>query len=385
MCMSGRTMPVSRPLPDGQESRRYVVRRDEEPGPTAARAARAQELEAGPAEDRHVDLHQLRHVHPALPAAVRCDLQPRHGRDHHPRAVLRAARSASTRARSTASCPIPTGRRLPTSGGPPKQRTTRMSDVSRSWPPAPNPGRRRAGGPDGGAGAARLHRVPALDAGRGRGLRRRPASPSSCPALPGHGTTVEDMLDHQLGRLVRRRRRGHLPGPRRARPTRSSSPACRWAARSRRWLAARPSRDRRHRVHQRRGRRPAPEMLELVGRHDRGAGETSCPASARTSPSPTSSRSAYDLTPLAAVWSLIGPRPTSFSRSSATSRMPGADHDQRRRPRRRPRPTATTSRRRSVVRSSASCLERSYHVATLDHDKDRINEAEAVAFARRVC
>ncbi len=46
------------------------------------------EVEEPAAADRHVDLHQLRHVHPPLPTAVRGDLQPRDGRDHHPGAVL---------------------------------------------------------------------------------------------------------------------------------------------------------------------------------------------------------------------------------------------------------------------------------------------------------
>ena len=42
------------------------------------------------------------------------------------------------------------------------------------------------------------------------------------PRLPGHGTTIEDMLDHRLGRLDRRGRVG-LPAPRRRGRARSSS------------------------------------------------------------------------------------------------------------------------------------------------------------------
>ena len=58
------------------------------------------------------------------------------------------------------------------------------------------------------------------------------------PRLPGHGTTVEDMITDRLGRLAGRRR-GRLPAPRRAGATRSWSSRAVDGRRAHLWLAAR--------------------------------------------------------------------------------------------------------------------------------------------------
>ena len=74
----------------------------------------------------------------------------------------------------------------------------------------------------GAAGVLVLHGFtgnPSSMRGRGRGVRGRPTTTSRCPACPGHGTTIDDMLHHRLGRLGRRGRR-RLPPTRRARRAR---------------------------------------------------------------------------------------------------------------------------------------------------------------------
>ncbi len=80
------------------------------------------------AADRHVDLHQLRHVHPPLPAAVRGHLQPRDRRDHHPGALLGLRQVPRSRAPWTASTLTRTGSPRPTTGGRSKPMTTRTPD-----------------------------------------------------------------------------------------------------------------------------------------------------------------------------------------------------------------------------------------------------------------
>ena len=108
---------------------------------------------------------------------------------------------------------------------------------------------------------------------------------------------------------------------------------------------------------------------------------TACPASAPTSPTPTSTESAYDGTPLRPLLSLVDGRPGADGRPLRRASRAAAVLTRRR--------TTSSSRRNGdylaetyggpVERIS---LERSYHVATLDYDKDLIFDA-AVAFAAR--
>ena len=64
--------------------------------------------------------------------------------------------------------------------------------------------------------AARVHRQPVVDARPWPRRSRRPATTSSCPGCPGHGTTIDDMLDHRWGDWTAEVE-ARLPPPRRAR------------------------------------------------------------------------------------------------------------------------------------------------------------------------
>src|SRR3954454_11855825 len=143
----------------------------------STRDARAQpQVEGRAAADRHVDLHQLRHVHPTLPTAVRGDLQPRDRRHHHPRAVLRVREVHR---------PVPgrlhlPGPELDAVAGPLVGRADERRPVHVS----------RTG-------------ILCLHGFTGSPRTMQPVSVAldlagfdiSVPCLPGHGTVVEDMLD----------------------------------------------------------------------------------------------------------------------------------------------------------------------------------------------
>ena len=81
-CLTDRSSGGRRPL-------RLRAMSAARPGePTGWPAGSATQVEARAAAHRHVGVHQLRHLPPPLPAAVRRHLQPRHRRDHHPGALL---------------------------------------------------------------------------------------------------------------------------------------------------------------------------------------------------------------------------------------------------------------------------------------------------------
>ena len=156
------------------------------------------------AADRHVDLHQLRHVHPPLPAAVRGDLQPRDGRDHHPRAVL-GLRQVHRALPGRLHLPRPrlvAGPRGLVGGA--RDATTRTADDDRFPRDAGAPRRWSSpgGGPPRRARAPRVHRQPRT---RCEAWPRRSPPPGfavELPRLPGHGTDMDDMLPTDVGRLV---------------------------------------------------------------------------------------------------------------------------------------------------------------------------------------
>ena len=225
-----------------------------------------------------------------------------------------------------------------------------------------------------GAGAPRVHRQPELDAGRGRGAgRRRLRRRAAPPARARHRRSRTCSRRRWPTGRPRRRPRSTACWPR-CRAGGSSSPACRWAGRSPRGSATaapgarrrRPASTPRVEPPRRRWRGWSQAMRRRRARDHR-------PASAPTSPTPTPT-SGLPGTPLRPLLTLLDGR---RRRSQAelgritcrcSDHQPPQDHvvppvEQR-----------PPGRARWPARSSASTLERSYHVATLDYDKELVDE-----------
>ena len=154
------------------------------------------------------------------------------------------------------------------------------------------------------------------------------------PLLPGHGTTIDDMLGDRVGRLVGCRR-GGLQRARRPLRARSWSPGCRWAARWRCGWRAAPPRDRRassainaaDRARRRSVRASACSQLLDDGHddHARGIGHDVA--------DPDANELAYDGTPLAPLLSLFEAGDELHGRAGRHP-LPGARHEQPAGPRR---------------------------------------------------
>ena len=208
-------------------------------------------------------------------------------------------------------------------------------------------GRRRAARR---ARAARLHRQPAVACGAWPRRSPPPGFAVELPLLPGHGTSVDDMIDDRLGRLVGGGR-GRLRRPGRAgRPGGRGRPVDGRVAHG---LAGQPPpRDRRHRVRQprrlgaaprwstalagdgRRRHRPHPRHRRRR-RRPRPAGEGLRRHPARAAAQPGRGR-------------------RRVPRRPGQDRLPGAAHDQPAGPRGRAREQRHPGRAASADRSSGS-------------------------------
>src|SRR5205807_1044660 len=160
--------------------------------PRAHRASRAQPQVEEPAPaHRDVGVHQLRHLPAPLPVAVRRHLQPRHGRDHRPRAVLGLRQVPRS---------LPGGLHLRGSrlgagdrglvGG------TAESRGSLQMTAPVMPGAEPWSAPGGPHGALVLHGFTGCPQSM-RGLAQAFSAAGfavELPLLPGHGTAVDDMI-----------------------------------------------------------------------------------------------------------------------------------------------------------------------------------------------
>ena len=264
-----------------------------------------------------------------------------------------------------------------------------MSDPShRSWPPAggwPPPGADLVEGAEpwaaegGPHGALVLHGFTS-NVGSMRGLAEAFAAAGfavSAPLLPGHGTTVEDLADCTWDDWYAAALEAYrdLAGEADKVIVAGLSLGAALTA-----LLAADHPEIAGIVCINPPVAPSPEMLEGV-RAIGASGEAYMPGIGSDIADPDVVESAYDLTPVAAVGSLIAAAEGLSSRindiscpllimTSAQDHVgPPTDSD-----------FLAAAGAGPVERIT---LDRSYHVATLDHDKGLI-EAEAVAFARRV-
>ena len=204
------------------------------------------------------------------------------------------------------------------------------------------------------------------------------------PAAAGPRHRGRGHARHRLGRLVGRRR-GGLPA---ARPAGSSGSRRRrrpvdGRRAHRSGSAARHPEIAGHRLHQRRGRAGRPSCARSCRRWST-AGQETMPGIGSDIADPDAAELAYDETPLRAAAARCSRRVEDSQPDLATITVPGPGDDQPAGPRRAAGEQRPPRRRRWPVRSSGSRLERSYHVATLDYDKDLDRASRRVEFAAKV-